>query len=492
MTEVGDRHSGTLDGRLDDLGVRTAVVAVFIEPGAARTYAVQHAAWMLVNLLARLDGVVSHVMIAGGNAALLPHVVPLAGSAKTLQEALLEGAASIGVVPVGRFDGASAEYELHVGPGPATSGWRVHGEGYCGAINRGAIAAVGTSRLPFGPYIAACLVTGEIFRAVRMRRALYDSVAALSFSAWDYTLGAGQLHEVGPDLGHVMLDFGLAGAGAVGCAFLHALWACPQVGGEAVIADSDPEGVDDTNLNRCVIFGRQHLGLPKATTAAAVLADAGLTWRPVDDRYTLSTIPRVPDVLISAVDTNRSREQLQQGFWPRRLLAASTKDLRAEILRCGPPGQGRCLSCSNPPEVDLPDDVRREQLRALAPEDLEAFARELGHPVTLVRRWAEVGGCSTIGVAALARMRADDEPTAMFAVGFVSVMAGTLLAVEVLKERTGRPVPLDDERQNAKFQFERPTAERNGRPTAVQRDPNCRACAPGGPGVKVWTQRWQA
>jgi hypothetical protein len=37
-----------------------------------------------------------------------------------------------------------------------------------------------------------------------------------------------------------------------------------------------------------------------------------------------------------------------------------------------------------------------------------------------------------VGDAALTRMRAGDELPAMFAVGFVSVMAGTLLAVELV------------------------------------------------------------
>jgi molybdopterin/thiamine biosynthesis adenylyltransferase len=490
MTGVSDRHSSTLDGKLNDLGIRSAVVSVVVDDATASTYAVQHTAWILINLLARLEGVVSSVMIAGGNVGLLPHVVPLSTYANTLRDASLEGARSIGAVPVCRSNGTSADYELHVGPGPATDSWRVHGEGYCGAISRRAIASVSSSRLPFGPYIAACLAAGEIFRAVRMRPDLYDPATSLSFSAWDYTLGPGALHEIGPDLGEVVLDFGLAGAGAVGCAFLHALWACPQLGGDAVIADSDRDGVDDTNLNRCIIFGRQHLGMPKATTAASILADASITWQPVDDRYARATIPRAPDVLVSAVDTNKSRGQLQQGFWPARLLAASTRDLRAEVLRCGPPGEGRCLSCFNPPEVDIPDNVRREQLRALSPEGSATFAAEIGHPVALVRRWAEEGGCSSVGDAALARMRGDDEPPTMFAVGFVSVMAGTLLAVETIKEHIGRPTPLDDEHQNAKFQFEHPSAERNGRATAVQRDPNCSTCVPGGAGAEVWTKRW--
>jgi len=491
MTGLADRHSGTLDGRLDELGTRTAVVAVCIEPGTAATFAVQHTAWMLVNLLARLTGIVCRVLIAGDDAPLLARVTPLSGSAHTLQEALLDGARSIGGAPVHVADGTAPDYELHIRPGPAAGGWRVHGEGYCGAISRGAIASVSTSRLPFGPYTAACLAAGEIFRATRLRPDLYQRVAALSFSAWDYTLGHGELHQIGPDLDDLILDFGLAGTGAVGCALLHALWACPQLAGEAVIADSDPDGVDDTNLNRCVIFGEEHIGMPKATTAAAVLAASSIAWLPVDDRYARSTLPRVPEMLVSAVDTNGSREQLQQGFWPARLLTASTKNLRAEVLRCGPPGEGRCLSCFNPPEVDLPDDVRREQLRSLSPEDLATFAVQIGHPVALVRRWAEEGGCSVVGDAALARLRVGDDPPAMFAVGFVSVMAGTLLAVELVKEHLGRPVALNDQHQNAKFQFENPTADRNGRPTTVQRDRNCGACVADGPGVQVWSRRWQ-
>lgn len=491
MTGAADRHSGTLDGKLDDFGARSAVVAVVIDSATATSHAVQHTAWMLINLLARLDGVVNTVMVTGGNVGLLPHVVPLAADADTLHDALLEAARSIGVVPVCTFDGTSADYELHIGPGPAANGWRVYGEGYCGAISQGAIASISGSRLPFGPYVAACLAAGEVFRAVRMRRDLYDPITALSFSSWAYSVGPGELHDIGPDLDDLVLDFGLAGVGAVGCAFLHALWACPQFGGEAVIADSDPDGVDDTNLNRCVIFDRRHVGMPKATTAATVLTDARITWQPVDEPYARAAVPRTPAMMISAVDTNTSRAQLQQGFWPARLLAASTKDLRAEVLRCGRPGEGRCLSCFNPPAVDLPDDVRREQLRSLSPEALEAFAAEIGHPVLLVRRWAEEGGCSTVGDAALARMREDDGTPTMFAVGFVSVMAGTLLAVEVIKEHAGRQSPLDDDRQNAKFQFEHPAVERNGRATAVQRDPNCTTCAPEGAGAHVWAKRWQ-
>lgn len=54
--------------------------------------------------------------------------------------------------------------------------------------------------------------------------------------------------------------------------------------------------------------------------------------------------------------------------------------------------------------------------------DLEAFAVQIGHPVALVRRWAEEGGCSVVGDAALTRMRAGDELHAMTSCGSSTVM----------------------------------------------------------------------
>jgi hypothetical protein len=64
-----------------------------------------------VNLLARLKGVVSAVLIAGDDAPLLPHVAPLSSAAHTLQAALLEGAAAIDGVPVHLADGTTLDYE---------------------------------------------------------------------------------------------------------------------------------------------------------------------------------------------------------------------------------------------------------------------------------------------------------------------------------------------------------------------------------------------
>lgn len=489
MSGLGDRHSGTLGGRLNELGSSEQTVTVTIEVGCAGRPDVQHAAWMLVNLLSRMEGIVTAVELAGEDAPLIGRVIPFQTGAGTLQGAFLAAAETIGAVPVRHTGAAGMGLLLIVGPGGDTEGLRVHGEGWCGAIRQGPIASRRASKLPFGPYVAACLAAGEVFRRLRMDPKRHPPTKGLSLSAWDCTRGEGTIHDAGPERLEATLDFGLAGAGAVGCALMHTLWACPGLNGAAVIADSDEKGIDTTNLNRCVIFNRTHLGDRKASIAAAVCAEADIVWEPVDALYARDTLPRRPELVVSAVDKNRSRDQIQQGFWPARLLGASTKDLRAELLRCGPPGIGQCLRCYNPPETDIPSDVRREQLRDLSETELAAFAAQIDQPLALVRQWARDGGCSEVAEAALGFMQDQDEPPAMFAVGFVSVLAGVLLAGEVVKEHLGRPAPLDDEHQSVKFQFWNPGATLNGCPRRVGRDPNCPACRPNTPGVQVWLQR---
>lgn len=490
MRELSDRHSGTLNGRLVIPPVgRSVSVAVRLEADTAADIAVQHTAWMLVSLLVRLVGVVDEVRVGGANALLHRRVIPFATQAGDLRASLVEAASLISGAPVLVGHALSSSTILTVGPGEASGALRVYGEGFTGAISRQAIQSVSDSPLPFGPYIAACLAAGEVFREIRFPAELWIPTTSVSFSAWDYAIAPGSLSAAGSAFQQVELDIGLAGVGAVGSAVMHALWACPGLSGRALVADADPDGIDLTNLNRCVTFHQSHVGRPKASTAAEILDDADVIWTPIDGKYARGLISPMPEVLLSAVDTNRSREDLQQGLWPARLLGASTKDLRAEVLRCGPPGVGPCLRCFNPPEVDLPDDVVRERLRAMADLELAALAREINQPIQLVRRWAREGGCSEVGDAAVTAIRSRNQQPAMFSVGFVSVLAGTLLAAEALKEHLGRVTPLSDAMQSSKFQFWRPSKAGNGRPLPVQRDPLCPACAPAAGGVETWRDR---
>lgn len=489
MNDLGVRHSGDAGGRLA-APTKRVHVGVVVERAAAEQVATQHVAWMLVNLLARLEGTVELISLACPETDLVGRISPLSPSATTLKETLLDGAGQIDGVPLRDEDPHDTDILLTVGPGGRPSaGWRVFGEEFTGAISRDGIDGSGTGRLPIGPYVAACLAAGEVFRSTRLPEARYHPTGSLSFSLLDYRLGDGHLddHFALPD--RLTLDFGLAGVGAVGCALLQTLWACPGLGGRAIIADSDQKGVDTTNLNRCVIFDRRHVGLPKATTAAALLKDCELLWEPVDGLYAPDSIPRVPPTLLSAVDTNHSRIALQEGFWPGRLFGASTLDLRAEICRLGPPGRGPCLCCFNPPEPTIPDGVRREALLRAGEEEMAAVAARIGSSVEDVRSWAEKGECGQVDAAAISYLQQGDEAEPMFSVGFVSVLAGVALAAEILKESAGCPMPLNDEFGQVKFQFLTPSAEGNGDPLPVERDPGCAHCDEDTISREIWGQR---
>lgn len=490
---IGDRHSGDLGGRLtpgDD--AERVIVAVHLD--GANATAAQHTAWMLVNLLSRLEGVVEEIELIGGNHQLREGVIPAMGTLprRSLAEALAAAAALISQITVRGTERASeAASTWHVGPGPAPSlGRRVHGEGFCGGICRSALLSNAESALPFGPYVAACIAAGEVFRSARVPRAA--AVDALFFDIWGYRKATAWSGSAGPTTLDLGLDVGLAGGGAVGCAVIHTLWACRGLHGTLIVADDDEQGVDRSNLNRCVLFTGQHVGRQKATTAAAVCEGRTLSIVGVDGRYERSELPGVPPVLASAVDTNTSRHQLQAAFWPARALGASTKDLRAEVKRLGPPGEGPCLGCFNPREADVPDDVIRSELAAMTPGELARWIEARGLPSAQVQAWIRDGGCGQVADSVLAARRAEHTDPPMFSVGFVSVLAGVMLAAETVKTFRGEPTSvLGDTDQVAKFQFFDPTSSANGVPRREMRDARCATCQPDGVGPKVWARRWR-
>ena len=98
-------------------------------------------------------------------------------------------------------------------------------------------------------------------------------------------------------------------------------------------------------------------------------------------------------MLISAVDTNTSRRAVQ-GLYSHRLLAASTHNLRAEVLRCDPDAGAACISCFNPPETDIPDADLRRQYLAAPKEDRKRLAADVGLSVEEAERWAIEDTCS--------------------------------------------------------------------------------------------------
>jgi molybdopterin/thiamine biosynthesis adenylyltransferase len=274
---------------------------------------------------------------------------------------------------------------------------------------------------------------------------------------------------------------------------MHTLWACPGLTGDVVVADADVEGVTLTNLNRGVLFTRADINTSKAH-AAATAAAGSIRWEAHQGRF--EEVESAPEILVSAVDTNRSRSALQDRY-PARILSGSTRDLRAEVLRVGPPGVGACLRCYDVPEPAMPDaEVRR---RALDPADggstINLLAAEGG--LTPGEMTAMLGRpvCDEVGERTLRRLREMlDTDVPQFSVGFTSLTAGILLAAETVK--TLLPV-VDTEASSDEFlpndltiQFWRPAAPNNGL-TRLGRDRECTACVPDSVRLRVWSSRYE-
>jgi hypothetical protein len=486
---VSNRHEGDLGGRLSSFGDMTSVgVTVVIPDGQAQLPAVQHTAWMVLNLLARLDRVVHCIGLrCPSGVPLAGNITPLAKQETDLRSALLDGAAAIEVVPV--VADAELGWSIVVGTSGPIPGTRLYaaGAGWNGGVSRNAIdgnALSTDSRLPFGPYVAACLAVAEVFKGARMKD--YEPTTAAFYDLWTHRASTLPTCN-GPSRVETGIDAALAGVGAVGSACVLALWACPGLAGKMILADSDRKGLTVTNLNRYPLFGRRSLGELKASEAARLVGKSGISWTPHDDLFEKILAPLPPRVL-SAVDTNRSRLAIQNRY-PSRILSASTLDLRSEVLRCGPPGVGACLRCYNPPEVSLPDDDLRAKLLSASAEEIAGLAASANVSVEDAKEWARTGRCGTAGERVLPYLRTNvDEP--LFAVGFVSVMAGTMLAVELLKDCIGAAVPLSDAIQRATLQFFNPLARTN-RASRYAPDRGCPMCKLDSPAGQVWNRRFQ-
>jgi hypothetical protein len=254
-----------------------------------------------------------------------------------------------------------------------------------------------------------------------------------------------------------------------------------------LIADNDQAGLDVTNINRYILFGRTSVGRAKATEASRIVSDASVLWQPIDAAF--ESIPRLPPRVVSAVDQNRSRHSIQNRY-PTRILSGSTLDLRVEVLRCGPPGTGACLRCYNEPEKIAPDEETRASLRAAPAERVAKLAAASGVTVDDVRDWVATGHCGLAGARLLPHLRTTDG-LGDFAVSFVSAMAGTVLAAELVKDYISVSAPLSESAPRALFQFFSPLSKRNGA-GPYPRHPECPMCTPSSIACDLWRRRYAA
>ncbi len=239
----------------------------------------------------------------------------------------------------------------------------------------------------------------------------------------------------------------LAGAGAIGNAFL---WAARHVDvcGQLIIVDDDV--VSSGNLNRQIWFTRDDIGKGKAERLIQ-LAQADFPNLTLSARSCrLQEVPEKTDgpwleCLIVAVDSRRARRQLQNEF-PREVFDASTTDIREIVIHHhAEPNSHACLSCIY--EIDVAesdreahiaehlgvsvDEVRTERISTPAAIQIHAKFPSLG-----VQRLSGMAYDSLFKqLCSEKQLRSVEGGKPVVApFGFVSILAGALLVVEILRQ----------------------------------------------------------
>lgn len=300
---------------------------------------------------------------------------------------------------------------------------------------------------------AACAVIHPIFCLLT---ACYASAAVLH-----YALGSAsafgvpdplviRFEELGVDPASLAqpidIEHGyMAGAGAIGNGFL---WAARHLDFAGRFEIVDDDRVSSGNLNRQMWFDSDDLTLPKAERLALKAQPFFPHLKLVPRQCRLQDLPDKSAGpwlrrLIVAVDSRRARRQLQNEF-PREVFDASTTDIREVVVHHNvQPTDYACLSCIYEPDAE---ELTREQHVAdhlgISVEEVRTERISPAAAQTIVRKVPGLSADALIGTAydtlfkklcVEGRLRTQMGRTVVAPFAFVSVLAGILLALELVR-----------------------------------------------------------
>jgi len=243
------------------------------------------------------------------------------------------------------------------------------------------------------------------------------------------------------DLGHTYM----AGAGAIGNGFL---WAARHLDLRGQLDIVDDDHVNSGNLNRQVWFNVDDISQPKVDRLAERAQPLFPRLVLFPRQFRLQDLPEKSESawlrrLIVAVDSRRARRQLQNEF-PGEVFDASTTDIREVVLHhhVQPTAQA-CLSCIYEPDDE---ELSREQHIAehLGVSLDDVRSERVSTPVAqvIVSRFPSLVAADLVGMAydslfkrlcAEGQLRTSAGRRIVAPFAFVSVLAGTLLALDVVR-----------------------------------------------------------
>lgn len=243
-------------------------------------------------------------------------------------------------------------------------------------------------------------------------------------------------------------DAYLAGAGAIGNGFL---WAARHLNFTGILHIVDDDVVSPGNLNRQIWFGKDDIGLSKAERLSCLAQDEFPDLKLTPRSYRLQDLPERSDGpwltrLLVAVDSRRARRKIQMEF-PGEVFDASTTDIREVVVHYHrQPTLGACLSCIY--EADQEEFTREHHIAdhlGVSVEDVrsERISPSAAHQIVAKIQGIEASALIGIAYDTLFKqlcgegaLRTLEGRRVVAPFAFVSVLAGTFLALEVLR-RTG-------------------------------------------------------
>jgi hypothetical protein len=151
---------------------------------------------------------------------------------------------------------------------------------------------------------------------------------------------------------------------------------------------------------------------------------------------------------------------------------------------------GACLACFNPLKLNQRTENDIRELLSAKPELISHLCEKLHLNQDEAAVWIRDRKCNETGDRLVDEFRTDDGSAPAFAVGFVSVLAGTMLAAELLKRMATKAGSLDGTMNRALFQFQNPAAATN-RVSFYPREECCSACAGKNAGTRIWQRRYE-
>jgi hypothetical protein len=456
QAKISSRHLLPVEGLSEADCARKLRVSVTVATEWASSCAGQHLLLCLINLLCRQTDLVEEIEVVCDEQ---PLRVECPGDLKqdTLLrsiDALVEWAVATEVRICFRSRPTQADMTIAIGcpdqfpfdPPPESlfaigAGWLA----WVGIAENAPRGVVPAREEPMGSFLAASILAGEVFK--RARHAVRGApIQAAGYSLWSRVSSeTWHILEDGPSLrGKVLPPLHVFGVGAVGHALIYTLMAARLDSPYFVLVDDDL--YDETNLNRCVLAGKRDVGHAKVFAVRDHVKRYGGDAMPFPcalQEYLVASKQGLRadvadavkdyrfDLVASCVDKNTSRQCIQ-GLWPALIVGASTLGLNARSDVYKVEEHTACLACHNPSEPEGERiRVLQSTLRAMPAHERRHFLLEHHLPADAIEAYLNAPECGKVGESELRAFALQGAP--QFSVGFVSMMAGILLASSLLK-----------------------------------------------------------